>query len=235
MARSGHRRHPQPARRHREGGQEACQTWRARLLLGDRRLRLQNIYRRLTALGHSCMVLATHMIPRKPGERIKTARRDSQKLAILHRSGDLTGVWVSDSTHESHRDLVRARVNASIHLMRGRQQLLAFFLPPYGRSYSTGRRLHQEMPCARSRLQPGLGRRDAGARTSDRRARQAGEPALGQRTNTRRESAREEKVPQPPIRDVCKDCNSKWLPRARAEHSTIATQDLPSGRSLHCT
>jgi transposase len=51
------------------------------------------IYRQLTTLGHSCTVVATSMIPRKPGERIKTDRRDSQKLAILHRSGDLTPVW----------------------------------------------------------------------------------------------------------------------------------------------
>lgn len=97
-----------------------------------------NIYRQLTALGHSCTVAATSMIPRKPGERIKTDRRDSPKLAILHRSGDLTRVWVPDATHEALRDLVRARVDASMHLMRCRQQLLAFLLR-HGRSYPTGK------------------------------------------------------------------------------------------------
>jgi hypothetical protein len=97
-----------------------------------------NIYRQLTALGHSCTVAATSMIPRKPGERIKTDRRDSQKLAILHRSGDLTQVWVPDATHEALRDLVRARVDASMHLMRCRQQLLAFLLR-HGRFYPTGK------------------------------------------------------------------------------------------------
>ena len=96
------------------------------------------IYRQLTTLGHRCMVVATSMIPRKPGERIKTDRRDSQKLAILHRSGDLTPVWVPDATHEALRDLVRARVDATMHLMRARQQLLAFLLR-HGRSYSTGK------------------------------------------------------------------------------------------------
>jgi len=96
------------------------------------------IYRQLTALGHRCMVVATSMIPRKPGERIKTDRRDSQKLAILHRSGDLTPVWVPDATHEALRDLVRARVDATMHLMRARQQLLAFLLR-HGRSYTTGK------------------------------------------------------------------------------------------------
>jgi transposase len=96
------------------------------------------IYRQLTALGHRCMVVATSMIPRKPGERIKTDRRDSQKLAILHRSGDLTPVWVPDATHEALRDLVRARVDATMHLMRARQQLLAFLLR-HGRSYAAGK------------------------------------------------------------------------------------------------
>ena len=96
------------------------------------------IHRQLTRLGHRCTVAAPSMIPRKPGERIKTDRRDSEKLAILHRSGDLTPVWVPDTTHEALRDLVRARVDASMHLMRARQQLLAFLLR-HGRSYPTGK------------------------------------------------------------------------------------------------
>lgn len=96
------------------------------------------IHRRLTELGHKCMVVAPSLIPRKPGARIKTDRRDSEKLAILHRAGDLTPVWVPDTTHEALRDLVRARVDASMHLMRARQQLLAFLLR-HGRSYPTGK------------------------------------------------------------------------------------------------
>jgi transposase len=96
------------------------------------------IHRQLTALGHKCIVVAPSMIPRKPGERIKTDRRDSEKLAILHRSGDLTPVWVPDIKHEALRDLVRARVDASMHLMRARQQLLAFLLR-HGCSYPTGK------------------------------------------------------------------------------------------------
>jgi transposase len=96
------------------------------------------IHRQLTALGHNCMVVAPSIIPRKPGARIKTDRRDSEKLAILHRAGDLTPVWVPDTTHEALRDLVRARVDASMHLMRARQQLLAFLLR-HGRSYPTGK------------------------------------------------------------------------------------------------
>ena len=48
------------------------------------------IYRQITGLGYKCTVVAPSMIPHKPGERIKTDRRDSEKLAILHRAGDLT-------------------------------------------------------------------------------------------------------------------------------------------------
>jgi transposase len=84
--------------------------------------------------------------PTQAGERIKTDRRDSEKLAVLHRSGDLTSVWVPDTTHEALRDLVRARVDASMHLVRARQQLLAFLLR-HGRSYPTGRHWTQRHRC----------------------------------------------------------------------------------------
>jgi len=71
------------------------------------------IYRQLTKLGHACAVVATSMIPRKPGERVKTDRRDSQKLAILHRTGDLTPVRVEAA--RSYRYPARAaKENAEI-------------------------------------------------------------------------------------------------------------------------
>jgi transposase len=96
------------------------------------------IYRQLTELGHGCIVAAPTLIARKPGERIKTDRRDSQKLALQHRSGDLTAVWVPDEVHEAMRDLVRARIDAVMQLMRARQQLLAFLLR-HRRAYETGK------------------------------------------------------------------------------------------------
>lgn len=96
------------------------------------------IYRQLTGLGYKCSVVAPSMIPHKPGERIKTDRRDAEKLAVLHRAGDLTAVWVPDPTHEALRDLVRARVDASMQLMRARQQLCAFLLRQ-GRTYTAGK------------------------------------------------------------------------------------------------
>jgi len=95
------------------------------------------IYRQLVELGHGCTVAATSLIARKPGDRIKTDRRDSQMLALQHRSGALTAVWVPDEVHEAMRDLVRARGDAMMQLMRARQQLLAFLLR-HGRTYPVG-------------------------------------------------------------------------------------------------
>ena len=66
------------------------------------------IQRQLTALEHDCIVVAPSLIPRRPGERIKTDRRDAINLAKLHRAGELTPVWVPDAAHEAIRDLVRA-------------------------------------------------------------------------------------------------------------------------------
>jgi transposase len=57
-------------------------------------------------------VVAPSLIPRRPGERIKTDRRDAINLAKLHRAGELTPVWVPDEAHEAIRDLVRARLAA---------------------------------------------------------------------------------------------------------------------------
>jgi transposase len=86
------------------------------------------IHRQLAAAGHECAVVAPSLIPRKPGERIKTDRRDAIILAKLHRAGELTPVWVPDQTHEAIRDLVRARLAAVRTLRQARQQLSGFLL-----------------------------------------------------------------------------------------------------------
>lgn len=96
------------------------------------------IHRQLTELGHDCAVVATSRIARKPGDRIKTDRRDSQKLAILHRYGDLSPVWVPDEAHEAMRDLVRARLDAMLQQLSARQQLLGFLLRR-GRVFDQGK------------------------------------------------------------------------------------------------
>src|SRR4051794_8659232 len=68
------------------------------------------------------------MIPIRPGDRIKTNRRDAITLARLHRAGELTPVWVPDEAHEAVRDLVRAREGAMLDLRMKRQQPSAFLL-----------------------------------------------------------------------------------------------------------
>jgi transposase len=50
------------------------------------------IQRRLSAAGHHCVVVAPSLIPKRPGDRIKTDRRDAFSLAKLHRAGELTAV-----------------------------------------------------------------------------------------------------------------------------------------------
>jgi transposase len=93
------------------------------------------IQRQVTAAGHECVVVAPSLIPRKPGERIKTDRRDASNLARLHRAGELTAVWVPDPAHEALRDLVRARLAAVRALRQARQQLSGFLLR-HGRHYN---------------------------------------------------------------------------------------------------
>src|SRR5689334_22807902 len=53
-----------------------------------------SIQRQLSAAGHGCVVVAPSLIPKRPGNRIKTDRRDACSLAKLHRAGELTAVWV---------------------------------------------------------------------------------------------------------------------------------------------
>jgi transposase len=93
------------------------------------------IQRQLSAAGHECAVVAPSLIPRKPGDRIKTDRRDAANLARLHRAGELTPVWVPDPAHEAVRDLVRARQAAVRALRQARQQLSGFLLRQ-GQHYS---------------------------------------------------------------------------------------------------
>jgi transposase len=86
------------------------------------------LHRLITKLCHPCMVAAPTLIPRKPGDRVKTNRRDAVALARLLRAGELTPVWVPDEGHEAMRDLVRARSGAVETLRVHRQQVSAFML-----------------------------------------------------------------------------------------------------------
>jgi transposase len=93
------------------------------------------IQRQLTASKHDCIVVAPSLIPRRPGERIKTDRRDAINLAKLHRAGELTPVWVPDEAHEAIRDLVRARL-AAVRTVRHARQQLSSFLLRHGHHYN---------------------------------------------------------------------------------------------------
>jgi transposase len=96
------------------------------------------VHRTLSKMGEDCMVVAPSMIPRKSGERQKNDQRDAASLAVLHRGGLLTAVWVPDAAHEAMRDLIRARL-AAVRAVRAARQQLSAFLLRHERIYSAGR------------------------------------------------------------------------------------------------
>src|ERR1700704_4229027 len=81
------------------------------------------LQREVTTPRVSCQVIAPSLIPRKPGERIKTNRRDARKLAELLRAGLLTEVRPPTPAEEAVRDLCRASDDAREDLLRARHRL----------------------------------------------------------------------------------------------------------------
>jgi transposase len=94
-----------------------------------------DLYRLIKHHGHDCVVAAPSLIPKKPGDRVKTNRRDALSLVKLLRAGELTAVWVPDPRHEAMRDLTRAREAAVEDLRSKRQQVMSLLLR-LGRRYS---------------------------------------------------------------------------------------------------
>ena len=86
------------------------------------------LYWQLSQLGINCEVVAPTLVPVKAGDRVKTDRRDAEKLARCYRAGQLTPVWVPDAAHEALRDLVRAREAAKRDQLRARHRLGKFLL-----------------------------------------------------------------------------------------------------------
>jgi transposase len=86
------------------------------------------LYWQLAGLGVQCDVIAPTLMPVKAGDRVKTDRRDAERLARSFRSGDLTAVWVPDAGSEALRDLVRAREAAKQDQLRARHRLSKFLL-----------------------------------------------------------------------------------------------------------
>lgn len=98
------------------------------------------VYWQLTELGVACDVVAPTLVPVKAGDRVKTDRRDAEKLARCHRAGDLTPVWVPDAAHEALRDLIRGRLAAKQDQLRARNRLSKLLLrhglrPPKTRAW----------------------------------------------------------------------------------------------------
>jgi len=101
--------------------------------------------RQLQAAGWTCSVIAPSLVPKKPGSRVKTNRRDAAKLAHFLRSGDLTTVFIPDEASEAIRDLSRARAAAKRAERVARQQLSKFLLR-HGRHFTgtTWKKAHRE-------------------------------------------------------------------------------------------
>src|ERR1041385_5021739 len=93
------------------------------------------LYRQIQELGQACVVVAPSLIPRKPGDRVKTNRRDAISLARQLRAGELTAVWVPDPRHEAMRDLTRAR-GAAVADLRSKRQQVSGFLLRLGRQFA---------------------------------------------------------------------------------------------------
>ncbi|MBT4131001.1 MAG: IS110 family transposase [Candidatus Marinimicrobia bacterium] len=86
------------------------------------------LYRWLIKRGFYCEVIAPSLIPRKPGDRIKTDRRDAISLSRLFRVGDQTAVWVPDHEQEAMRDLTRVREDMKGMETQAKHRLNSFLL-----------------------------------------------------------------------------------------------------------
>lgn len=84
--------------------------------------------RQLASMGVACVVVAPSLTPKQPGSRVKTDRRDAERLAELLRAGELTPVWVPGEEDEALRDLVRAREDAKEDLLRAKHRMGKFLL-----------------------------------------------------------------------------------------------------------
>ena len=86
------------------------------------------LYRHLSRRRITCLVVAPSLIPKKPGDRVKTDRRDAIQLARLLRSGDLHSVYIPSVEDEALRDLCRAREAAVVTLKAAKFRLKSFLL-----------------------------------------------------------------------------------------------------------
>ena len=86
------------------------------------------LQRLLSSLGVDCAGIAPALTPRRPGDRIKTDRRDARKLCRLFRAGELTSVRIPAPDEEAVRDLLRLREDLGEDILRARHRLSKFLL-----------------------------------------------------------------------------------------------------------
>jgi transposase len=93
------------------------------------------LQRALAARAIPCDVIAPALIPRRPGDRVKTDRRDASQLAVLYRAGALTAIHIPTDQEEAARDLLRCREDIQADLLRARHRLSKFLLR-HGRRFT---------------------------------------------------------------------------------------------------
>lgn len=93
------------------------------------------LQRALTTHRIPCDVIAPALIPRRPGDRVKTDRRDAGQLAVLYRAGALTAIHIPTELEEAVRDLLRCREDIRADLLRARHRL-SHFLLRHGRRFT---------------------------------------------------------------------------------------------------
>jgi transposase len=101
------------------------------------------LHRLLASMGVACDVVAPSLIPRRPGDRVKTDKRDASRLARLHRAGELTPIRVPSPSEEAVRDLVRARAALLADRKRAQQRITAMLMR-HGRIWRSGSSWTQE-------------------------------------------------------------------------------------------
>jgi hypothetical protein len=118
--------------------QHAASVTAAVLLPGHRTPALHQLSPDLATIGRFVErvdVIAQALIPRRPGDRIKTDRRDAGHLAVLYRAGTLTAVHIPTEQEEAARDLLRCREDIRADLLRARHRLSKFLLR-HGRRFT---------------------------------------------------------------------------------------------------
>ena len=95
------------------------------------------LQRYLRAQDVPCEIIAPTLMPRRPGDPIKTDRRDAKQLAVLYRAGALTPVHIPTEQEEAARDLLRCREALLADVVRARHRLSKVLLR-HGRRFTTG-------------------------------------------------------------------------------------------------